>query len=70
MYIISEVSIVFHSPFKLKELFYFKGNHSVKSVPIRNCYGLYFPAFGLKTDQNNSKYAVFLSDDAWEKDTL
>ena len=34
--------------------------HCVKSVPVRSYSGLYFPAFGLNTDQNNSEYRHFL----------
>ena len=32
----------------------------VKSVRIRSYSGLYFPAFGLNKDQNNSEYRHFL----------
>ena len=34
--------------------------HCVKSVHIWSYSGLYFPAFGLNTNQNNSKYGLFL----------
>ena len=30
---------------------------------IRGYFGPYFPAFGLNTDQNNSKYGHFLRND-------
>ena len=33
--------------------------HCVKSVRIRSYCGPHFPAFGLKTEQNNSKYGQF-----------
>ena len=33
--------------------------HCVKSVRIRSYCGPHFPAFGLKTEQNNSKYGHF-----------
>ena len=33
--------------------------HCVKSVRIRSYCGPYFPAFGLNTEQNNSKYGHF-----------
>ena len=33
--------------------------HCAKSVRIRSYCGLYFPVFGLNTDQNNSKYGPF-----------
>ena len=38
-------------------------SHCVKSFQIRSYSGLYFPAFGLNTDQNNSKYGHFLCSD-------
>ena len=34
--------------------------HCVKSVGIPSSSGPYFPAFGLNTDQNNSKWGHFL----------
>ena len=34
--------------------------HCVKSVRVRSYSGLYFLAFGLNTDQNNSEYGHFL----------
>ena len=37
--------------------------HSVKSVRIRSYSGPYFPAFGLNTDRNNSKYGHFSRSD-------
>ena len=37
--------------------------HSVKSVRIRRYSGLHFHAFGLNTDQNNSKYGDFSRSD-------
>ena len=40
--------------------FPFPDRLSVKSVRIRSYFGLYFPAFGLNTDQNSSKYGHFL----------
>ena len=51
--------------FSLKIIFCIISNldleqHCVKSVHIRSCSGPYFPAFGLKTDQNNSEYGHFL----------
>ena len=35
---------------------YFKSKHCVKSLRICSYSGPYFPAFGLKTGQNNSEY--------------
>ena len=37
--------------------------HCVKSVRIRSYSGLFFLAFGLNTDQNNSEYGHFLRSD-------
>ena len=37
------------------EMIKIKTNHCVKRVRIRSYSGPYFPAFGLNTDQNNSK---------------
>ena len=37
--------------------------HCIKSVRIRSYSGLYFRAFGLNTDQNNSEYGHFLCSD-------
>ena len=34
--------------------------HCVKSVRFRSYSGLYFPAFRLNTEQNNSEYEHFL----------
>ena len=45
----------------------------MKRVRIRSYSGLYFPAFGLNTDQNNSKYGHFLlgdNDETWHSYTL
>ena len=39
--------------------------HCVKSVRIRSYSSPYFPAFGLNTDQNNSKYGHFLRSDVY-----
>ena len=36
------------------------GSHYVKNVRMQRLSGQYFPAFGLKTDQKNSKYRHFL----------
>ena len=35
-------------------------SHCVKSFRVRSFSGLYFPAFGLNTDQKNSEYGHFL----------
>ena len=35
---------------------YHVASHCIKIVRIRNFPGLYFPAFGVNTDQKNSKY--------------
>ena len=39
---------------------YRAAQHCVESVRIRSYSDLYFPEFGLNTDQNNSKYGHFL----------
>ena len=46
------------------------GFHSMKSVHIRSYSGLYFPAFGLNSDQNNSEYGHFLRSVYHNKQTL
>ena len=42
-----------------RKIFVRKRLHCVKSVRIRSFYGPYFPAFGLNTDQKNSKSGYF-----------
>ena len=42
-----------------KKVWHEESSHSVKSVHIWSYSGLYFPAFGLDTDQNNSEYGHF-----------
>ena len=39
--------------------------HCVKSVRIRSYSGPHFPAFGMNTDQNNSKYEHFLRSEQY-----
>ena len=44
---------------KASQIQHFKTKHCVKSVHVQSYSGLYFPAFGLNTDQNNSEYGHF-----------
>ena len=44
----------------LRTIYFRQTLHCVKSVHIRSFFGLYFPAFGLNTDQKNFEFRHFV----------